>query len=109
MTLNRHQILDRRSLVLANLVADKLETNPELLNLGLSNLDRWIQQSEGHIAPAHREWKHILSHQSLSEVLDLLRDHTEEACRLRQSNPFAGLLTPRERWHVLNEYDAKPA
>ena len=109
MVLNRHQILDRRSQTFACLIADKLEVCPELLEVAKSNLKRWIQEDEGTTVAAHQEWLDILNENSFHEILEILRSDSEEACRLRQSSPFAGLLTPQERWRILKLYDSQPA
>jgi hypothetical protein len=45
----------------------------------------------------------------LSEVLTLLRSTSDEAARLRQSSPFAGLLSPDERQSILDDYESHPA
>ncbi|MCU0579492.1 MAG: hypothetical protein MUF69_08095 [Desulfobacterota bacterium] len=34
----------------------------------------------------------------LDDLLALMVSPSEEACRLRQCSPFAGILPPRERW-----------
>jgi hypothetical protein len=42
-------------------------------------------------------------------VIELLRAPDERATRLRQSSPFAGVLTPRERQAILDRYESQPA
>ena len=34
----------------------------------------------------------------------VLLDESEEGQRLRQSSPFCGILTPRERWAIYREH-----
>ena len=104
-----HDQIDRRSLALACLVADKLERQPELLDLARHNLERWMAQTEGAPLRAHTEWRELLDRLSPSALLEMLRSDTEEARRLRQSSPFAGLLSPQERWRILREYETQPA
>jgi hypothetical protein len=82
-------------------VADKLERHPELLSVPLANIERWL--ANGHTAP-HRleQWRLIIlraqaSEQGLHDLLAILRDAAEDAQRLRDYAPFAGVLTTEER------------
>ncbi len=85
-------------------MAAKLEAQPELLEIARRNLDRWLRTSP---APALREWSTILESVPLAEVLALLRSSSEEAARLRQSSPFAGLLTEEERRRIMTAYESR--
>ena len=83
------------------LVARKLEREPALLAVPLANIARWLD--EGHSAP-HRlqEWKELLqeaqtSAPAMRRLLRTLRAAEPEAERLRDFNPFAGILTREER------------
>ena len=61
-----------------------------------ANLERWRKRN-GSLAPAQREWLEILQSHSTKEVLRILIQDTDEGQRLRQSDPFVGILTERER------------
>jgi hypothetical protein len=37
-------------------------------------------------------------------VRAVLLDESDEGQRLRQSDPFCGILTPEERWKIYREY-----
>jgi hypothetical protein len=99
-----HQWIDQRSLALHAAVAAKLEAHPQLLDVARRNLERWLQQNP---ATALREWRRILDSTPLPEVVALLRSSTEEAARLRQSSPFAGLLTTEERRTIVGAYESR--
>ena len=99
-----HQWIDQRSLALHEAVAAKLEAHPQLLDVARQNLERWLQQNP---ATALREWRRILDSTPLPEVVALLRSSTEEAARLRQSSPFAGLLTTKERRTIMGAYESR--
>jgi hypothetical protein len=43
----------------------------------------------------------------LADVIALLRSSSEEAARLRQSSPFAGLLTTEERRAIMGAYESR--
>ena len=101
-----HQSTDEASLAMAGLVAEKVAADPQLIRVAQENLKRWIGKSKGSTASAHLEWQQILNTKSPNEILNLLRSPTEEGQRLRQSNPFAGILTPQERWQILSAHDS---
>ena len=46
---------------------------------------------------AYREWLDLIEQHIFKEVLSLLVDPSEEGNRLRQSTPFAGILSKAER------------
>ena len=99
-----HQWIDQRSLALHEAVAVKLEAQPQLLEVARRNLERWLQQNA---ATALREWRRILDSRPLPDVVALLRSSSEEAMRLRQSSPFAGLLTTEERRAIMAAYESR--
>ena len=101
-----HEWIDRRSLALHEAVADKLEAQPQLLEVARLNLQRWLRTSS---AAALREWSRLLDTTPLPELLVLLRSPGDEPARLRQSSPFAGLLTPQERQAILTDYESRRA
>jgi len=56
-----------------------------------------------------REWWQVLDGTTLPALLALLRSTGDQAARLRQSSPFAGLLTAEERQAILNDYESRRA
>lgn len=106
MITRSHQWIDRRSLAMHVRVAEKVAGDPELLDVARRNLHRWLERSP---QPALLEWKDLLDSLSLKELLDLLRSPDERAARLRQSSPFAGILTPEERRKILADYESRSA
>jgi hypothetical protein len=101
-----HEWIDQRSLALHQAVAARLEEQPQLLAVARANLQRWLAASP---VAALREWQGLLDTLPLQELLALLRSSGEHAARLRQSSPFAGLLTPAERQAILNRYESSGA
>jgi hypothetical protein len=101
-----HEWIDERSLALHEAVAARLQAEPQLLEVARANLKRWL--AAGSAAPL-REWQRLLDTRPLPELLQLLRSRDEQAARLRQSSPFAGLLTPAERQAILSRYEASLA
>jgi len=100
-----HQWIDARSLAMCQLIAEKIRRQPELFQIAKQNLERWkkVQQPWPR---ALREWEEILQNNSLPQVLEILTTATEEGNRLRQSNPFPGVLTEDERASLLKEYES---
>jgi hypothetical protein len=101
-----HKWVDRRSLALHEAVAAKLEGEPGLLDVARSNLRRWLQD---RAEPALDEWRDLIARTPLDGIVTLLRSSTPTAARLRQSSPFAGILTPEERQAILNRYEPRRA
>ena len=98
-----HQWIDRRSLALHDAVASKLERDPRLVSIARTNLERWIRANP---SPALQEWQDVLDRTPLPALVALLRSSGEYPARLRQSSPFAGVLTREERQAILEHHDA---
>jgi hypothetical protein len=101
-----HVWIDQRSLALHEAVAAKLEAQPQLLEVARANLQRWLSTNHATVL---REWRQRLDASPLPVLLALLRSPDDEAARLRQSSPFAGLLTPEERRSILRDYESRRA
>lgn len=100
-----HLRLDDRSLALHVLIADKLSANPALLAIARDNIQRW-QTVSGGTSPALVEWAAILAG-PLDQISAILTSASENAKRLRQSSPFAGILTETERRAVSESFSAR--
>jgi hypothetical protein len=96
-----HTWIDRRSLALHEAPAARIQARPELLQVARANLARWLSRAP---QPALLEWQNLLDRASLSELLALLCSDDERAARLRQSSPFAGVLTAEERRAILRRH-----
>ncbi len=103
--LSDHIRIDERSLALHEVVARKLMASPVLLNTARENLRRW-RQGDGRFAPAFAEWDRILAG-AVDDVAALLVERSARATRLRQSSPFAGILTEEERRAVYESYSTR--
>jgi hypothetical protein len=81
------------------LVADRYQENPaEVIRFGLMNLKRW--QQKGVDCDDYRIWEEILRTDP-RRLPDILKSSDEEAVRLRQSSPFAGLVPEALRQRIL--------
>lgn len=101
-----HRWIDERSLALHTAVAAKLEARPELLDIARENLRRWLSARP---VEALQEWREVLDRAPLSDVVGLLRSASADAARMRQSSPFAGVLSPDERRSILKAYESRRA
>lgn len=99
-----HAWIDQRSQALHSAVASKLQARPELLEVARQNLRRWL--SARPVAPL-LEWQDLLDRTPLSDLIEILRSDSTDAARLRQSSPFAGVLTPDERQSILKLYESR--
>ena len=92
-----HQAIDRRSLEMARRIVAKIDDDP--IRAGLQHArevcTRWVERGN---VPA-KEWLEILE-LPWTEIRQILLDDSEESRRLRQNDPFCGILTPVERWDI---------
>jgi hypothetical protein len=106
--LNWHTMIDSRNRELHQIIADKIRHNPALMVRVKEIVERWLramhESERGY--DSLKEWKRRLESQSLDNVLDFMASADEEACRLRQSSPFVGLLSDEERMAVFRKYEA---
>jgi len=105
--LRGHQRIDQRSLALHRAIAEKLRADPERIAIALDNIERW-SRAGGRSQPYWDAWREILS-RPLPEILDLLGEESERMTALRQATPFAGVLTPAERWAIYGEFPQEKA
>ncbi|HKR62424.1 MAG TPA: hypothetical protein VJZ00_01730, partial [Thermoanaerobaculia bacterium] len=95
-----HEAIDRRSLEMARRIVAKIDADPARAGLAHARevCARWVERGN---VPA-REWLSILE-RPWSEIRRVLLEDSEESRRLRQNDPFCGILTPVERWEIYKE------
>jgi len=99
-----HRLQEIRSLAMHALIARKLVNEPRLLSVPRRNLERW----RAHYSDPPQylvEWAQLLR-RPVGELAAILTDPGEEATRLRQSSPFVGVLTQRERKRLFEAFRA---
>lgn len=92
----KHRIIEARSLAMHCLAAQKIENNPELLDRVRRTLETWRLRYGEDTPRSLDEWKTILG-RPWPEIAAFITDPGERATQLRQSTPFAGVLSARER------------
>jgi hypothetical protein len=106
----KHSETDQVSLELGRRVAERLRWQPELVAFARANLARWSRQntSAPSLLRCYAEWQQILA-RPVDEICDLLCAESDDAQRLRQNSPFAGVLPPAEVWEVKSRFHHAPA
>jgi hypothetical protein len=99
-----HQRIDWRSLAAHRAIAGRLRGHSELLAIARENRDRWSRQN-GRSQPYWDRWRELLD-VPLEDLLQLLVEDSEAMTALRQATPFAGVLSPAQRWAVYAEFAA---
>jgi len=99
-----HQQIDARSLAMHRLVAAKVRREPALFERARGTLRRWRDPANlGRAEPYLEEWERLMA-RGIEETLAAALEDSEHAAALRQSSPFAGALSPAERWAFLREW-----
>ncbi|MEI6075166.1 MAG: hypothetical protein WCS94_06305 [Verrucomicrobiota bacterium] len=100
-----HRDTDQVSLELAHRVAERICWQLAVMVVARVNLARWSQQnhSEPSLLRCYAEWEQILAH-PVEETCLLLVAESDDAQRLRQNSPFAGVLTPAEVWEIISRF-----
>jgi hypothetical protein len=101
-----HRDLDLRSLEFGRRIAAKLRADPTLVQIARENVRRWQDRPEAgaSLLQCYEEWSQLLTRLPAEELADLLERDDEDAARLRQNSPFAGVLAPREVWEIKQEF-----
>jgi hypothetical protein len=98
-----HQKIDERSLAFGRMMAERLKDNPSLIQRARDNLGRWMAACSPRTLATLAEWKQALEG-PVEGIIHLLTATDERSTRLRQSNPFAGVLTMQERNAVIRQF-----
>ena len=97
---------DRRSLALHRAIATRLLAEPEAtVAAARRNLRRMARQTPG-ASSLWREWRRALA-LSVEDLAELLTDPRPLAREMRHVTPFAGVLTPSQRWDVYRRFRAE--
>ena len=99
-----HPAIDARSLSLHRIVVGRIDREPNLVRVGIENIERWARQNDGHIARAHDEWKTLVETLPWEGLRELILADSEEGQRIRSSGPFTNLVSENERDRVFALY-----
>lgn len=100
-----HRRREIQSLEMHRRIAALMESEPErVIGKARENLFAWRLRREDDAAGD--EWLALLDRLSPGELAAFLVSETEDALRMRQSSPFAGVLSPREVWAIKHGHEA---
>jgi hypothetical protein len=96
-----HSLNDRIGLRLAEEIAARLRSRPELMEIARENLRSWSRRNSDSpgLLRCYREWSDLLD-RPLEAALAAMTADTDDGQRLRQNSPFAGVLSPGEVWEI---------
>ena len=89
---------------MCRLIARKIRRRPALYRHAVETLERWERLLHPP-PPSLTEWARILRRDPPRTVLRLLTEESERGYRLRQSDPFCGILSREERRRILRAYE----
>ncbi len=96
-----HRLGEERSLAYHGAIAARILREPEVLEAARLRVAGWVNGQEP--APFYaRKWAEVLAGE-VASVAAFLTERSELATELRQSSPFAGALSPQERWRIHRE------
>jgi hypothetical protein len=101
--MSTHQEIDQRSLALHRLVAERVMHDPALFEKARMTLARWRRTVCIASQPYLEEWERLMN-KGVEACLSVAVEDSQRAAALRQSSPFSGVLTNRERFLFLKQW-----
>lgn len=99
-----HRRVEEWSIRFHQLVAEKLRANPHaVLAKARQNLARMRREHGPNVEYYAARWEALLDG-PLDQLLAVLTSPDEDARALRQCTPFAGVLSPKERWAAFRQF-----
>jgi hypothetical protein len=96
-----HRLAEERSVAYHRVIAERLRQQPEVLDRARQRVAGWLSSKAE--APFYAlRWSEVLAGDP-SSVAAFLVERSDLADELRQSSPFAGALSPQERWQIWRE------
>ncbi len=95
-----HADIDARAHALAGAIAERLRSDPSLVGRARARLSERLETASASDRHALREWDRILRTMSVARLRRFLIDPGERATRLRQTLPFAEVLSAEERGRI---------
>lgn len=101
-----HKEIDERSLAMHRLVAEKIRNDPALFEKAKMTLTRWRTTVCTNSQPYLEEWESLMN-RGMETCLAVAVEDSERARALRQSSPFAGILSNEERLTFLKTWQRR--
>ena len=103
-----HQEIDARTLAMHRMIAEKIKRDPSLFEKPSVVIARWRNKVCGSSLPYLLEWERLIG-QGMNACLSVATEESEYATALRQSSPFVGILTEKERLSFLKSWSGSRA
>ena len=100
-----HQAIDLRSLAMHCLVVEKIRKNPALFEQVKITLAHWRDVVCPATQPYLEAWDDLLK-QGMETSFVVATEDSERGAEMRQSSPFAGILSNKERFAFLRQWKA---
>jgi len=101
--MNRQILIEQRIYHLHQRIIQKLRHNPQpVMEKARFNLQRYRQKNGDWLS--YMEWEQTLS-LPVEELIKILESNEESAILARSNSPFAGSLSPQERWEILRKFN----
>lgn len=98
MAVDPHRLAEARSLAAHQLIADRLASEPGLVDMARERVAAWLVDRS--VARAYAQaWRDILAG-DIASIRRALVEDSEQGRALRQCTPFAGAIDPRTRWQL---------
>ena len=106
--MNWHEVIDERSYEMHQVVARVLRADPAKLELAVAWIEKFLADPDfaDQSKDALTEWLDLIKTRGLIGVLEVLDNRGANACRMRQSSPFAVIMPQDERLRILRRYEA---
>jgi DNA-binding Lrp family transcriptional regulator len=98
-----HKHREHLSLLLARAVSEKIRGDPSIIRRASAYLKDRLESASPREAKELHEWRRILQTYSIPRLRKFLTDNSERSIRLRQSSPFLGVLSPKDRDELLKD------
>jgi len=96
--MDRHRLAEERSIAYHRVIGERLLRDRRILDEARRVVDQWMRAASP--PPYYAEaWRAVLAGDAAA-VAVFITDPGERARELRQSTPFTGVLSPRERWAI---------
>ncbi len=93
-----HRLAEERSLAIHRIIAERLRSSPELAEAARARVLDW--SARGLMHPKYAaEWLQLFEGPR-ERLLEVIVDGGESSRALRQTTPFTGIVTPKERWDL---------
>jgi len=103
-----HRHRESQSLQMHRRVAALMELDPDaVIGKALCNLHSWMaSQQEPSAVAVFQEWLDLFARTPPHDLAAFIVSDSECAARMRQSSPFAGVLSPQEVWAIKRGHEA---